>query len=62
MSTKMSFLDFFLAAGMARAAAEARDRPPPDNIFVLPSDPEVHIIIQVILLQDKCTCSFVHIK
>ena len=58
----MNFLDFCLAAGMARAAAEAMDRQPPDNIFVLPSDPEVHVIIQVIILQDKCTCSFVHIK
>ena len=49
----MSFLDLLLAealaAGMARAAAEARDRPPPNNFFVLPSDPEVHIYKLIII-------------
>ena len=29
-----------LAAGMARQMAEERQRPPPDNFFVLPSDPQ----------------------
>ena len=40
----MSFLDLLLAeaiaSGLARAAAEAQ-RPPPENFFVLPPDPEV---------------------
>lgn len=39
----MSFLDLLLAeaiaSGLARAAAEAQ-RPPPENFFVLPPDPE----------------------
>ena len=41
----MDFMDLLLAealaAGMARQAAEARQRPPPDNFFILPPDPQV---------------------
>ena len=29
-----------LAAGLARQMAEERQRPPPENFFVLPSDPQ----------------------
>lgn len=40
----MDFMDLLLAealaAGMARQAAEARQRPPPDNFFILPPDPQ----------------------
>ena len=39
----ISFLDLLfaeaLASGMAREAARARERPPPDNFFLLPRDP-----------------------
>ena len=44
----MDFMDLLLAealaAGMARQAAEARQRPPPDNFFILPPDPQVFYI------------------
>ena len=40
----MDFMDLLLAealaAGLARQMAEERQRPPPDNFFVLPSDPQ----------------------
>ena len=44
----MDFMRLLLAeaidAGMARQAAEARQRPPPDNFFILPPDPQVNIV------------------
>ena len=46
----ISFLDLLfadaLAAGMAREAARARERPPPDNFFLLPRDPRAWRQIQ----------------
>ena len=45
----MDFMDLLLAeaiaAGMARQAAEARQRPPPDNFFILPPDPQVNSLV-----------------
>ncbi len=32
-----------LAAGMARQATQARQRPPPDNFFVIPPDSMVNL-------------------
>ena len=50
----MSFLDLLLAeaiaSGLARAAAEAQ-RPPPENFFVLPADPEVRKYVNVSILE-----------
>lgn len=34
-----------LAAGMSRMTDEADEAPPPENFFVLPTDPEVHIVM-----------------
>lgn len=42
-----------LAAGMARQAAEARQRPPPDNFFILPPDSQVLNLNEIKHIQDE---------
>ena len=45
----MDFMDLLLAdalaAGLAREMAREAQRPPPENFFVLPPDPQVYIYI-----------------